>query len=123
VSDRQEIQSRLSERAASPDFLERLAERVGLASQARAVFGEPVERDGITVIPVAKARWGFGGGSGDNAEGRGVGGGGGGGVTPLGYIELRDGSARFKRIRDPRLGGALAVALAASAAVALRSIR
>lgn len=43
---------------------ERLAGKIGSSARATAVFGEAVERDGITVIPVAKARWGFGGGDG-----------------------------------------------------------
>jgi uncharacterized spore protein YtfJ len=46
------------------DFIERLADRVGAKASVRAVFGDPIERGGITVIPVAKVRWGFGGGAG-----------------------------------------------------------
>ena len=69
------------------------------------VFGDPVEREGITVIPVAKARFGFGGGGGaggrEGEEGSGGGGGGGALVNPVGYIELHDGAARFKRISSP----------------------
>ena len=45
-------------------FTERLAETIGAAARASAVFGEPVEGQGVTVIPVARAKWGFGGGSG-----------------------------------------------------------
>ena len=45
-------------------FVERIADRIGAQATVRAVFGEPIERDGITIIPVAKVRWGFGGGSG-----------------------------------------------------------
>jgi uncharacterized spore protein YtfJ len=45
-------------------FVERMAERVGGKASVRAVFGDPIERDGITVIPVARVRWGFGGGAG-----------------------------------------------------------
>ena len=87
-------------------FLDRLAERLGGKAGAAAVFGEPIERGGVTVIPVARARWGFGGGSGrgknaeESGEGSGEGGGGGAAVSPLGYIEIRDGEAAFHRIRD-----------------------
>ena len=77
---------------------------------ASAVFGQPVERSGITVIPVAKATWGFGGGSGGEDGKEGTGGGGGGFVAPLGYIEVRESGATFKRIRDPRLISAVLVA-------------
>src|SRR5262245_45297506 len=45
-------------------FVERMAERVGGKAGVKAAFGDPIERDGITVIPVAKVRYGFGGGSG-----------------------------------------------------------
>jgi uncharacterized spore protein YtfJ len=73
-----------------------LGDRLGRAARAAAVFGEPVERDGVTVIPVARARWGMGGGSGKRPKG--VGGGGGAVVSPMGFIEIRAGAARFKPI-------------------------
>jgi uncharacterized spore protein YtfJ len=94
-----------SERAElASDLLEQIGRTVGQRAQASAVFGEPVQREGLTVIPVAKARFGFGGGGGagssDGDEGSGGGGGGGGGaaVTPIGFIEVRDEGASFKRI-------------------------
>jgi hypothetical protein len=58
-----------------PSFVERVAERMGLHASAKAVYAEPVERDGVTIIPVAKVRWGFGGGSGSKSGKRGKGGG------------------------------------------------
>lgn len=84
-------------------LIERLAERVGARASASLVYGEPVERDGVTVIPVAKVRWGFGGGGGRSATGNEEGSGGGGGMTasPAGFIEIRDGQAQFKKIDDP----------------------
>lgn len=60
---------------------ERLAERIGARAGAAEIFGEPVVRDGVTVIPVARARWGFGGG-GSKREGKE--GGGGASVAPAG---------------------------------------
>jgi uncharacterized spore protein YtfJ len=80
-------------------LVERLAERVGLHAGAAAVYGTPVERDGVTVIPVAKVRYGFGGGGGSGA--RGEGGGGGVAMTPVGYVEIRGGTAEFRPIPDP----------------------
>jgi uncharacterized spore protein YtfJ len=71
------------------DLVQRVGERVGALATAKAVFGEPVERGAITVIPVARATWGFGGGSGGDASQQGAGGGGGGWVVPVGYIEVR----------------------------------
>ena len=89
------------------DLLERVGQTVGERAHVSTIFGEAVEREGVTVIPVAKARFGFGGGGGSGSregdEGSGGGGGGGGGVAvgPIGYIELRDSGAEFKRISSP----------------------
>src|SRR5712692_1412714 len=83
-------------------FLERLAEKMGAHAKASVVFGEPVERGGVTIVPVARARWGFGGGAGSRAgEGGGSGGGGGMMVSPVGYIEMQEGQSRFRPIPDP----------------------
>src|SRR5258707_15100242 len=78
------------------DFLSNLAEKLGAAAKASVVFAEAVERDGVTVIPVAKARWGFGGGAGRRKSEDGVGGGGGAPVRPIGVIELRHGDGGFR---------------------------
>ena len=89
------------------ELLPRLGETIGATARASVVYGEPVEREGITVVPVAKVRYGFGGGSGrrgtEEADAAQTGTGGGAGVQafPLGYIEVRDGRSRFRRIRDP----------------------
>jgi uncharacterized spore protein YtfJ len=87
------------------ELLERIGETVGRRADVSTIFGEPVEREGVTVIPVAKARFGFGGGGGSGSrqgdEGSGGGGGGGAAVGPIGYIELRERSAEFKRIFTP----------------------
>lgn len=80
---------------------ERLAERLGLTASAKAVFADPVEREGITVIPVAKVRFGFGGGGGGDEESRGNGGGGMVQASPLGYIEVKENDSTFRRIRNP----------------------
>jgi len=80
-------------------FFGTMAERLGAVARAATVFAEPVERDGVTVIPVAKARWGFGGGAGHRKDEDGAGGGGGVQVTPVGFIEIRNGEANFRPIR------------------------
>lgn len=81
-------------------LLERLADRLGGAASSSTVYGDPIERDGVTVVPVSRADWGYGGGWGPDGEG---GGGGGGGVRarPVGYIEIHDGKACYKPIVDP----------------------
>jgi uncharacterized spore protein YtfJ len=90
--------------------------------QASTIFGEAVEREGVTVIPVATARLGFGGGGGSRgAEDQRSGRGGGGGVviSPVGYIELRDHGSEFKRIATARD----LLALAAAGSLALIAIK
>jgi uncharacterized spore protein YtfJ len=107
--------------ATRPGFTEHLAETIGAAARASAVFGEPVEGQGVTVIPVARAKWGFGGGSGGRDGEQGAGGGGGTSVSPVGYIELREGRARFRRIHSrAQIAAAGAMACGLSAAVAFR---
>ncbi|MFN0280833.1 MAG: spore germination protein GerW family protein [Kineosporiaceae bacterium] len=105
-----------------------LADRVGDRAGVRAVFGEPVERDGVTVIPVGRVRWCFGGGGGSGGpagqEGKGSGGGGGVAASPAGYIEVSGGTARYRRIRTPpspgaRLAAGVAVLLVAKGLQAL----
>ena len=89
---------------AAENGLTRLAERLGANAAASAVFGTPVERDGVTVIPVARVRWGFGGGGGGGQKDKpqdGWGGGGGVQATPLGFIEVKDGGAQYRRVHDP----------------------
>lgn len=89
------------------ELAEKLARRLGASATAGAVFGDPVERGDVTVIPVAKIKYGFGAGGGagtdDDGDSSGFGGGGGGGLgaTPIGYIEIREGHAEFNDIRSP----------------------
>ena len=83
-------------RKGAAELLERVADRIGLHAGARAVFGEPVERDGVTVIPVAQTIIGTGAGSGSSADDElGAGAGGGALSRPLGYIEIGAGGARY----------------------------
>jgi len=103
-------------------FLVRLAESLGMNANAGAVFGSPIERDGVTVVPVARARYGFGGGGGSREEQQGFGGGGGLIVSPVGYIELKAGGARFRPIRYPLLLGPLIASTGALTFVAARAI-
>ena len=96
----------LEKTSSAGEFIGTMAEKLGAVARASTVFGEPVERDGITVIPVAKARWGFGGGAGqrkdEGSNGKqedGAGGGGGVQVTPVGFIEIKNNEANFRPIR------------------------
>ena len=121
-----ETREQASRVATGNRFIERLAETIGGSARASAVFGDAVEGDGVTVIPVARAKWGFGGGSGGREGEEGAGGGGGTSVSPVGYIELRAGEARFRRIN--RRSQLVAVGVAAvtgglTAAIGLRLAR
>jgi uncharacterized spore protein YtfJ len=84
-------------------ILATLAEHVSARLNASTVFGSPVERDGVTIIPVAAVRFTFGGGCGGDSKrgGEGEGGGAIGRGTATGYIELKDGRSRFVPIVDP----------------------
>lgn len=104
-----------------------LADKVGNRAGVQAIFGEPVERDGVTVIPVGRLRWGFGGGGGTGGppgETPGEGSGGGGGVTvsPVGYIEISGGTATFRRVAMSATPGTL-IAAAVAVLITLRGIR
>lgn len=94
-------------RRRTDELLTTLVDRIGGHFTASTVFGTPVERPGVTVIPVASWRFGFGGGGGvdttaeEQAERGGEGGGGGGIGAPLGYIEITDHGSRFVPVIHP----------------------
>jgi uncharacterized spore protein YtfJ len=82
------------------------------AMQARTVFSEPIERDGMTIIPAAKVRGG-GGGGGDEANN----GGGGFGLsaTPVGAYVIRGGAVAWEPAIDVNrivLGGQIIALIA-----------
>jgi uncharacterized spore protein YtfJ len=90
-------------RRRADELLAMLADKVGARMGVSTVYGTPVERDGVTVIPVATARFGIGAGGGADPSKRqeGEGGGAGGTVASAGYIELKDGRSRFVPIVHP----------------------
>jgi uncharacterized spore protein YtfJ len=105
-----------------------VTERLGQHASAQAVFGEPVERDGITIIPVAKVRMGFGAGGGsgsgrDEDSGEGGGGGGGTSATPLGYIEISAAGAEFRPIHSWADNWPAILAAGAAVFLVLRGLR
>lgn len=61
------------------------------ALTVKRVFGEPYEKNGVTVIPVARVQGGAGGGTGEGPEGQGKGSGGGFGMSarPAGTFMIR----------------------------------
>jgi uncharacterized spore protein YtfJ len=90
-------------RRGADELLATLADRIGARFSAATVYGTPIERDGVTVVPVAAVRFGVGAGGGHDPSKKqeGEGGGGGGGATPAGYIELKGGRSRFVPVVHP----------------------
>lgn len=104
-------------------IVDRLASRLGARAQAEAVFAAPVERNGVTVIPVARVRTRFGGGGGTGPAGGGEGGGGTLSASALGYIEMTEGQAEYHPIFDPAAYTGLIVAAGISTWLTLRALR
>src|ERR671919_1708563 len=61
------------------------------AMSVKRVFGEPYEKNGVTVIPAARVQGGAGGGGGEGPEGQGKGSGSGFGLSarPVGAFVIR----------------------------------
>ena len=91
------------------------------ALSVRHVFGEPVERDAVTVIPAAVLRGGVGGGGGADAERgqRGEGGGFGVVARPAGAFVIKDGEVSWRPVVDLHRILGLAATVAAVGLVAL----
>ena len=101
------------------DLLQKIGETLGSTATVKSVFGEPIQANGKTVVPVAKVAYGFGGGFGEGKHGKdtsrqGEGGGGGGCVRafPAGVLEITQKGTRFIPFTDVRW---LAAAFAAGA--------
>lgn len=104
---------------AENNLVERIGEVIQIHANAKQVYGEPVVRGDMTIIPVARVQWGFGGGGiGLGGVERG-GGGGGARATPCGYIELRNGQAEYVPIHDLASAGPLIAAGIAGAILGL----
>jgi uncharacterized spore protein YtfJ len=103
----------------NPMDIMKTVEQAQDVTSVNRVFGEPVTRDGVTVIPVARIAGGGGGGSGKRQggehPGEGAGGGFGFGATPAGVFVVKDGDVRWQPVIDVNrivLGGQIvAVAL------------
>jgi uncharacterized spore protein YtfJ len=82
----------------------------------KRVYGEPFEKDGVTVVPTATVSGGGGGGGGHDADGpEGQGGGFGLGIKPAGMYVIADGQVRWHPAIDVNrlIASITAVALAA----------
>ncbi len=89
----------------------------------RRVFGEPIERDGSTIIPTAFVFGGGGGGGGGDTEGNGGGGTGFGlRARPVGAFVVRGGEVRWEPALDVTRLAILGQVVAIVAILSLRSI-
>jgi uncharacterized spore protein YtfJ len=68
----------------------------------KRVYGEPYEKDGVTVIPAARVQGGAGAGGGEDPQGQGRGSGSGFGVTarPVGAFIIREGELSWRPAVD-----------------------
>ena len=83
----------------------------------KRVFGEPYEKDGVTIIPAARVQGAAGGGSGEDPQGQGRGSGSGFGVTarPVGAFIIQGGELSWRPAVDVNriiLGGQVVVVIA-----------
>lgn len=78
-----------------PSFSKEIADTVTSVG-VHAAYGEPLDIDGTTVVPVAAASYGFGAGEGGEGNAEGAGAGGGGFAWPVGAYVTRDGLTKFE---------------------------
>jgi uncharacterized spore protein YtfJ len=83
----------------------------------KRVFGEPYEKNGVTVIPVARVQGGAGGGGGEGPEGQGKGSGSGFGMSarPVGAFLIRGNDLTWRPAIDVNrivLGGQIVAIVA-----------
>ena len=99
-------------------LLQTLKESILSQANVKAVYGDPIEAQGKTVIPVAKIIYAFGAGAGtggvgdSRAKGEGGGGGGGARAIPVGIVEISGQQTRFIPITDrKKIAGAVMAGL------------
>ena len=83
----------------------------------KRVFGEPYEKDGVTIIPAARVQGGAGAGGGEDPQGQGSGSGSGFGMTarPVGAFIIRGGELSWRPAVDVNrivLGGQVVAVVA-----------
>jgi uncharacterized spore protein YtfJ len=95
------------------EILQTLTEHFATTANVKQVFGDPIETQGKTIVPVARVMYHVGSGWGgrrlEAAEG-GMGGGGGGGAVialPVGVLEVTPEGVRFERFNSLKRAGIL----------------
>jgi uncharacterized spore protein YtfJ len=100
------------------DVLKQLAEDIRQFTRSETIFGEAIEIQGNTIIPICRVSVGYGGGGGEGENtaerkpgSKGTGGGGGAGIRiePSGLIVARDGKISIVPIsgRESKVGSLL----------------
>ncbi len=90
------------------EFFRFWTESLERGASVKNVFGEPIEVQGRTLVPVARVAYGFGAGRGHgkgdeakkHADEEDGGGGGGASSKPIGVLEVSDQGTRFIATRD-----------------------
>ena len=103
--------------------LQQLIAQARDAITVKRVFGDPYEKDGVTVIPAAAVQGGGGGGGGEGPKGEGKGGGGGGGISarPAGAYVIKGGEVTWLPAVDVNRAVAVGGAVAIVAFLSMRS--
>lgn len=98
-------------------LLKTTVEELDRILNARNVLGDPIEREGATIIPMVSFGFAFGAGGGATGGQSGAGTGAGGGIKPLGAIIIDKDGARVEGMQGPvseivrTLGGAASKAI------------
>ena len=86
------------------EVLEQMYDKIEGSAKAAVAFAPPQRHDGLVVIPVASVGWRFGSGTGTSRQKehreaqRGMGVGGTMSVSPIGFIEVKEGTTKFRPI-------------------------
>ena len=104
MSSQIDIQPERSYSEQYAEVLEQLHKKMEDTANAAVAFAAPQKHDDLVVIPVASVGWRFGSGTGTRRQKeqgeaqRGMGVGGAMSVSPVGFIEVKEGIARFRPI-------------------------
>ena len=118
----------MTETKAEANVAERIANTVAGSAGAQLAYGDPVVGAGVTIVPVARVRFGFGGGGGEkpsespDAAKHGGGAGGGAVIVPAGFLIMRGDVIEFRAIRDPARLIGLVLAIGFGVGLVLRGI-
>jgi uncharacterized spore protein YtfJ len=104
MSTKVEVQPERAYTEQYTEVLEQLYDKIESSARADVVFASPQKHNGLVVIPVASVGWRFGSGTGTRRQKeqkeaqRGMGVGGTMSVSPMGFIEVKEETAKFRPI-------------------------